>query len=165
MLSFLRSFVREVPKVGRVTNAWMDSCSFTLGIFLPSLDLSWSMTMAWLALCVFSSGTNESIHHIFSIVVPFSSSTIYFYSTVSILRLVSTLVDVSTIVWVKGCTWINEGMVEGGSCGFTLSLVTYVTTFWSSSTLIKIGLLHNCAYSVDWSRIFFKSSAVNGLMF
>ena len=84
--------------------------------------------------------------------------------------MVSIVVDVSTIAIYDGGESIRSGVlvnveIEVGSCGFTLSLAMSTTTFCNSSTLTNIGLFHNLAYYVDWSRIFWRSSSVDGLMF
>ena len=52
-----------------------------------------------------------------------------------------------------------------GSCVCTLTSFSFSTDFWSSSTLTNIGLVHNLAACVDWSRILVRSSVVKGLMF
>ena len=56
-------------------------------------------------------------------------------------------------------------VVLGGSCGGTLTSLSLSTDFCSSSTLTNIGLVHSLATFLDWSRIFERSSVVNGLMF
>ena len=90
-----------MPDVGKVTNAWMAYCSFTLGFFSCSLGFSSSITLTLVTPFSFSLGTDESNCPFCSIVVPVSYA---FFSIMEIFTNVTTLVDLSTIFWIEGCT-------------------------------------------------------------